>query len=179
MDSLNSLYEFIDRAEKNRKYLANVAVNFRTPLRVIEKELSGEEKNSLESIKKNLDQIIAVIYSKSDNKLSAASLGVYKRRIHSLIKDYEEYGKDPSKMASWDRKISIRTPKEKTVKVLSSEKPVDSSTIALPSFDNNEFQAVDLMLTNGKGRIIVPRDFTEDDAKKLKAQIDILANIFS
>lgn len=41
-----------------------------------------------------------------------------------------------------------------------------------------EVQTVELILTNGKAKIIVPRDLTIVDIKRLKAQIEILANIF-
>lgn len=41
-----------------------------------------------------------------------------------------------------------------------------------------ELQVVELSLENGKAKIIVPKVLTDLDAKKLKAQINILANIF-
>lgn len=42
-----------------------------------------------------------------------------------------------------------------------------------------EIQMVELILTNGSGKIIVPRELTKEDAKKLRVQINLLANIFS
>lgn len=175
MDTLNDLHDFINRAQNNRKYLPNVATNFRTPLRLIEKELSEEEKASIDLLKKNLEQIVNVIYSRSNNALSAASLGIYKRRIMQLISDYENYGKDPDKMASWDRKITSKKHKERKTEENASiiESPINSSS----SFENSELQVADLNLTNGKARIIVPNELTEKDTKRLIFQIELLAGI--
>lgn len=175
-NNLQGLYDFIDKAETNRNYPPNVATNFKTPLNLVEKELTEEEKNSIDLLKKNLDQIINTIYSKSGNKLSASSLEIYKRRMKNLIEDYENYGKDPSKMATWNRKTLIRKPKER--KVVIKENVIDSPADFSPSFESSEFQAADLVLSSGRARIIVPKEISPDDAKKLKFQIDLLANIF-
>jgi hypothetical protein len=174
-NNLQSLYDFIDRAQNNRKYFPNVATNFRTPLRLIERELTEEERGSVDLIKSNLDQIIGLIYSKGGNKLTASSLEVYKKRIKSLIEDYENYGKDPSKMATWNRKILTRKTKDRKLEVKGDA--VDSPiTFPSPS-ENSEFQAADLILSTGKARIIVPKGITAGDVKRLKLQIDLLANI--
>ena len=62
------------------------------------------------------------------------------------------------------------------------EKPVIHDPFAI--FGNTqqrapEIQTVELILTNGTGKIIVPRELTKEDARKLRAQINLLANIFS
>lgn len=113
--NIKSLYDFIDLAQKNRKYLPNVATNFRTPLRLIEQELSDEEKGSIKLIKEHLEEVFNLIYSRSTNKLSASSLETYKKRIRILINDYEKYGKDASKMASWNRIAPIKKKKENKI----------------------------------------------------------------
>lgn len=68
-----------------------------------------------------------------------------------------------------------------------SEKENDESTgnpkeltpfFSYEQITSPELQTVELILTNGKAKIIVPKELTSVDAKKLKAQIDILANIF-
>lgn len=41
-----------------------------------------------------------------------------------------------------------------------------------------QFQTVELSLSSGTAKIIVPNTLTQEDSKKLKAQINILANIF-
>lgn len=40
--------------------------------------------------------------------MSASSIAVYNRRVRSLIDDYEKYGTDPGKMASWNRQLITR-----------------------------------------------------------------------
>lgn len=119
-----NLYEFIDIAEKNRKYLPNTATNYRTPLRLVESELTDEEKNSIDLVKTHLNEIFSLLYSKNSDKLTASSLEVYKRRVRSLISDYEEYGEDPAKMAAWDRNSQPK--KSKKAKGL-SKKEIDRS----------------------------------------------------
>lgn len=143
----NSLYEFIDIAEKNRKYLPNTATNYRTPLRLVESELTDEEKNSIDLVKTHLNEIFTLLYSKNSSNLSASSLEVYKRRVHGLINDYEKYGNDPAKMAAWDRNNQPK--KSKDFKKDNSSKEIDSqkgksfpSLSSSPSVEIGEFGLV-------------------------------------
>lgn len=172
-NTVKDLYTFIETAEKNRKYLGATPANMQTSLRFIENELTEEEKNSVELIEKNLEQIFTSLYSKHRSKLSASSLEIYKRRIRNLIKDFRNYGKDPAKMASWTRKVIIRKGKEKEI----DDKNQDdwSGSTFVPQ--NSNMQSADINLTNGKGKIIVPRELTIDDVRRLKSQIDLFANI--
>lgn len=177
--SIQSLYDFIDRAETNRKYLPNVATNFRTPLRLIEKELTEEERSSVDLIKKNLDQIINLIYSKNGNKLSASSLEVYRKRIKSLIADYENYGKDPSAMANWSRPITTRTHRENKVKSVDRNNGVAASIINndIPNVSTeNESSIVkhEEMLTHGKAFIFTPKKLEVSDLGILQAYLNYL-----
>lgn len=174
---IDILNDFIDKAQRSRKYQPNVASNFKSPLKLLKSELTSEEENSLQLFKKNLDQIFNSIFTKGNKNISAISVEVYKRRIKSLISDYEQYGIDASKMASWDRKIIVRKSSEKRIdeiKKSSQQLPIYSSEQEL----SQDFLTVDVSLSNGKAKLIVPKEVSEQDAKKLKAQIDILANIY-
>lgn len=43
---------------------------------------------------------------------------------------------------------------------------------------SSDYDSVELTLTHGKGKIIVPKELTEIDVKKLRAQINLFGNIF-
>jgi hypothetical protein len=176
MGIIKQLFDFIEKAQKSRKYLPNTATSYRSPLRLIEPELTDEEKESIDLFKKNLDQIFNTLYNKNGS-LSAASLEVYKRRVRSLISDYEKYGKDPSAMANWNRPIVTRKLKDKPEK--KESKTEESVSGEIENLDTNvSTQTAIVTLTNGKAKIVVPSELTEIDVKKLKAQINVLANIY-
>src|SRR3989338_1934584 len=105
---IQELFDFIGSAERSRNYPAKVASNHRTPLKLIDPELTEEERGSLEILKNNLDKIFHTVYDKNKTRMSPISIGVYTRRIRSLIADYEKYGTDLGKMASWNRQIITR-----------------------------------------------------------------------
>lgn len=132
MKTFKDLKEFIQSAEKSRKYLPVTVSNLKAPLRLLDTELTEEEKNSVDLIKQHLDEIFNLIFSKTDN-LSADSIIVYKRRIHNLISDYEKYGDDPAKMAAWDRNPQPRKLKEKRINGLSKKKVDHLEESATPS----------------------------------------------
>lgn len=102
------LYTFIERAVKSRKYPDNTGYALKVALSLFESELNDEEHNSLDVFKKNLDQIYRSVCSKNSTKYSAGSLATYKARVIRTVKDYEHYGIDPTKMASWNPKIILR-----------------------------------------------------------------------
>jgi len=95
------LKNFIDIAEKDRKYVPNTATGFRNALNIFETELNEQEKESLPKLKENIDAIYMNVYRKNQKELTSKTLLEYKRRIMKLIKDYEQYGNDPNKMAAW------------------------------------------------------------------------------
>lgn len=175
--NIQSLYDFIDRAQTNRKYLPNVATNFRTPLRLIEKELTEEEKNSIDLLKKNLDQIINLIYSKSGNKLSASSLEIYKKRIKNLIEDYGNYGKDPSAMANWSRPVVARSRKDNKIKPEDNNKEevITSKDIpVIPSESASSIVKHEEILKHGKAFIFTPEKLEVSDLNILQAYLNYL-----
>lgn len=159
------LYEFIDIAEKNRKYLPNTATNYRTPLRLVESELTDEEKNSIDLVKTHLNEIFTLLYSKNSAKLSASSLEVYKRRVRSLISDYEKYGDDPAKMAAWDRNLQPK--KTKKIKGL-SKKEVDYSKANATSPVLTASSSVEV----GEFSLILPGDWDITKTRQAIAQGD-------
>lgn len=111
MKKINDLYDFIERAIKSRKYPENTGLSLKSALKLFERELNEDEKNSLDQFKRNIEQIYQTVFSKN-KEYSADSLAVYKSRVLKAINDYEKYGTDPNKMANWIPKIIIRTKRQ-------------------------------------------------------------------
>ena len=64
-NSLASIYEFIQIAEKNRIYPANTATARRTALKLFEQELSDQEKESFDIFKENFEKIYQAVFNKN------------------------------------------------------------------------------------------------------------------
>lgn len=172
------LLDFIDTAERNRKYPVGTAAGRRSALRLFESELNDEEKESLDTFKKNLDQIYQNVFNKNKSNMSAGSLTTYKMRLLSLIKDYEKYGQDPTKLANWNR------PVRKYNKASSDQEPKQSNPTAeskqevlLPE-KGSDFSRFELPLRPGiKAIIIVPSDISKSEVEKLRSYINFLDSI--
>ena len=115
MKNFNSLYEFLDRAVKSRKYPPNTVLGLKTALKLFELELHEEEKSSIKKFKENLEQIYQNVCTKNGKKFSSDSLYTYKLRVTRVLNDYEKYGEDATKMAGWSPKLIIRQKKAKDV----------------------------------------------------------------
>lgn len=121
-----SVFKFIDSAEKSRKYAPNYASGIRTALRLFEKELNNEEKSSVDLFQQNIEQIYLQVVRKNQSTYSDASLDVYKKRVLKVLGDYGKYGKDPTKMINWNPvRHGIKKAKDKKVKITSEQKGND------------------------------------------------------
>lgn len=129
MAPFKDLYKFVDSALKSRKYPENTGYALKAALALFENELKTEESNSLNVFKTNLEQIYRSVCSKNSSQLSANSLASYRSRVIRVLNDYEKYGVDPTKMASWIPKIKnvkkrINQPQ---IKVSDDERPDESN----------------------------------------------------
>lgn len=172
------LLDFIDTAERNRKYPVGTAAGRRSALRLFEVELNDEEKESLDTFKKNLDQIYQNVFNKNKSNMIAGSLATYKMRLLSLIKDYEKYGQDPTKLANWNR------PVRRYNKASSEQEPKRSNPTAKPKQEvllpekGSDFSRFELPLRPGiKAIIIVPSDISKSEVEKLRSYINFLDSI--
>jgi len=172
------LLDFIDTAERNRKYPGGTAAGRRSALRLFEVELNDEEKESLDTFKKNLDQIYQNVFNKNKSNMSAGSLATYKMRLESLIKDYEKYGQDPTKLANWNRPVRKykKAPLEKEVRdSIPATEP--KPEVLLPE-KGSDFSRFELPLRPGiKAIIIVPSDISKSEVEKLRGYINFLDSI--
>lgn len=173
---ITNLLDFIEAAEKSRKYPKNTASARRSAVRFFEEGLNEQEKESLETLKKNLEQISQNIFNKNKSSMNVKSLLTYKNRFTALIKDYEKYGINPAMMANWNRplrKISVRgeKPKENTARDVRVRES-DHADIEISRFE--------LPLGPGvKAIILVPSDITKNEVNKVRKYIDFLDSIAS
>lgn len=171
MKNVQSLYDFIDRAVKNRKYAENTGGGFRAALRLFEKELNEDERNSIEKIEANIQEIYRNVAQKNKT-YTAGSLDVYRKRVKKLIGDYKKYGTDPTQMTNWSVRTVTRASKNKAAKV-TSEEPLDN--IGLPS--NANVHKIELSLRpDTKCLIMVPKDMKKEEATIIKTIIDSLTS---
>ena len=105
--NIDSLYDFINAAEKSRKYAPNSAAGLRSALRLFQKELNEEEKSSTSLFRQNFNQIYQQVVNKNISSYNASSLDVYRKRILRLLSDYEKYGIDPTKLSTWTPKVRM------------------------------------------------------------------------
>lgn len=172
--TIATLDSFIKAAETSRKYLPNVASNFRTPLRLIEPELNEEEGQSMEVFKKNLDQIFKIFYSKNQSKYSAASIEVYRRRMRTLISDFENYGGDTGKMANWNREIITRKRGKKELISNRQEAVSDQTDEESVTRSGGNVSRFEMPLSNGKAIIIIPADSNLADIQIIEDYIKFI-----
>ena len=167
--TLKTLTDFLDAAEKNRKYPANTIYGIKAALKLFDNELTQEEGESFDTFKLHIDQIYQSVFSKNKSKISAASLETYKRRIYGLVSDYEKYGIDPTKMTLWEKPIRNRQLKSKAVEKNETPKAVSSNIQGASEVSINR---VEITFNPGrKAIILVPFDITDKEAERIEGLI--------
>ena len=173
-NTVKSLMDFIDVAEKSRKYPSNTASARRSAVRLFEPELNDQERESLETLKKNFDHIYQTVFTKLNKiNMTAESLQTYKNRFLGLMKDYEKYGLNPTKMASWNRpvrKMSVN----RAVKN-GDELPLHPGSSHQGETEMSRFELP--LRQNVKAIILVPSDITKSEVEKVRKYIEFLDSI--
>jgi len=172
------LLDFIETAERNRKYPSGTAAGRRSALRLFETELNEEEKESLDTLKKNIEQIYQNVFNKNKSNMSAKSLVTYKLRLLSLIKDFEKYGQDPTKLSSWNRPVRKYKKKDAEKENKQESSRSESKQEVLLPEKGADFSRFELPLRPGiKAIIIVPTDISKSEVDKLRSYINFLDSI--
>lgn len=173
MTKINSLYEFVDKAIKNRKYPNATGFGLKAALKLFEAEANDEEKASLEKFKNNIGHIYQSISTKNKN-ITVSSLATYKSRVEKLVRDYEKYGIDPTKMNSWSTQPIIRRKKSSPI-VLESDVEQKSDTSVPASSIQGSMHRIELSLRpDVKFLVLVPRDIKKTEADILKGILESL-----
>ncbi len=172
--NLETLKEFVSQAERNRKYPPNTASGLKAALKLFESEANEDEVESLDKFKQNFEQIYSAVFQRNKTKMTTTSIEVYKSRVQKLIKDYESYGDNPTKFASWSPTIVRRSKKSVVVNedMDDSNGRPSTNTTTFTSTGLTEFK---LPLDNDRyAMIYTPKDLTENEFRKIKGYIDYL-----
>lgn len=176
--STQTLSEFIESAVKSRKYPANTAAGRRSALNLFEAEFNETEKESIEEVKQNLNQIYNNVFNKNKSKMTAGTLETYKNRFKALLNDYEEYGTDPAKMASWNRPIREVSPKPREEKSNQSKESGPREPEDMADSASKELSRFEISLRPGvKAIVIVPSDIRTGEVDRIKKLADFLDSI--
>ncbi|MDO8530058.1 MAG: hypothetical protein Q7S10_01445 [bacterium] len=167
MDEFNKLYEFVNLAEKNRKYPANTAHGKRAALKLFDTVVTMDERDSLELIEERMGEIYLNLISKHKDSFSIKSLNTYKGRLLKVIQDYKRYGKKPEAIAQWEakhRKYTVRNIKDE---------PKDTSLHNLSFTLHKGVHKFQIALESGQVcDIEVPPEITAKDATRIKNIIE-------
>ena len=121
---INSLRDFIQKAEKAGKYPHNSAVGFLTAVNLVEEGLLPDEPDEPKYISEHLEEI----YHRQMDKLnlSAASVQTYIARVKRALSDYQQYGLDAKAFYAWKPRI-LQRPSRSRAKENHSESREDSA----------------------------------------------------
>ena len=178
MNKFQDLYNFIDRAVKNRKYVENTSQTLKAALNLYRSELNEDEQNSLEIFEKKFEEISQSVFSKNQNRFNASSLASYKSRTMKVLKDFQRYGADPIKMNNWVVRSRKNNFSKKSVKdnKVSSIDGKDSSVAGDPS-NSISMHRIELSLRpDAKFVLIVPRDITVSESETIKTILGSLVH---
>jgi len=173
MKNLQDLYDFIDRAAKSHKYPDNTAWALKGALKKFEPILNEEEKASVSKIRENLAPLTQKLFNRDKNS-SASSLDTYRKRLSKLLGDFEKYGSDATKMASWSVKTVIRKKREEKAKN-GKERMGDVGQDGGVDVTSSGMARIELPLRpNMKFVLIVPHDITAHERTVITSLLDSL-----
>jgi len=173
-NSIPTLKNFIESAERSRKYPHNSAKAYLVALNLFEAELNEEERADIDKFKENLPSIYSSVFEKNKTKYSTGSLDAYRKRVSKLLSDYFTYGQDPGKMASWKPAVRTvgQTRKSARIKepIVSAEEQRSIPTGGL-SGDRIEWTFTE----DRKALLILPFNMDEHEAETLRTLINLRA----
>lgn len=195
MSDLSELKDFIEYAEKNRKYASETARGKRIALKLFEDELNDDETKSLNLFDQRFDKIYGIVYQKHKKDITASSLKVYKSRVRGLLNDFKKYAADPTTFDAWDptrkreggsaEKSSDKKGKRTPSKLIEAEvvgsrdaevrfSDEDYNTDIIPAtLFSQEINRIEVHLRPGfKVSLSLPSDLTTKEANRLKHMID-------
>src|SRR3989344_4721743 len=162
MNELDKLSEFINLAQKNRKYPPNTAHGRRAALKLFATVLHPDERESLDLIEERMKEIYLSLISKHRENFSIKSLNTYKGRFLKVIHDYKKYGANPAAIASWEAKTRKYKNKD-TSKDRELEKDNDSSNLS--SSIHRHVHKIQISLEDGSSCALeIPRRLSQQDA---------------
>lgn len=186
MASFKDLRDFVDLAEKNRKYAKGTAQGRRVALKMFEPELNEDESKSLDLFEQRFDSIYKSVFQKNKTKISTTSWETYRKRIRALIKDYKLYGIDPGAFNAWDSTRKVEPRKKKApqmpsgrsyknfieAEVVNNDEDISEQAIQQIISDkaifNSELNKVEVFIRPGfRVSLVLPVDLKQAEANRL------------
>lgn len=179
--AIDTLDQFITRAERDRKYAPNTAAGLRAALKMFAAAMNEQERESLEVLETRLDQIYNEVFRRKSGKMSSQSLQTYYNRVKRIIHDYNTYGTDPLKMSSWSpqrrfRASGLKTGKKtKPKKVSTTVTDVTSDHDPLPFLISGANDRFEISFDSGQRAVIIlPSKRGKADILKLQKLVEFL-----
>lgn len=177
--AVDTLNQFITRAERDRKYAPNTAAGLRAALNMFASAMNEEEKESLEVLEAHLEPIYNEVYRQKSGKMSSQSLQTYYTRVKRVLHDHNTYGADPIKMATWNPQRRSRASKPKAIsradtpsdKQAHRPSPNQPELHTLQAGINDRFE---ISFGHGRALLLLPAQRNEADILKLKRLVDFL-----
>lgn len=175
-NNLNAVLNFISAARKSRKYPARTAENLKYALRLIEDQITPEEHESTKLLLDNIDKIFHEYYAKNQARLSATSLEVYKSRVRKVLREFNEYGTNPAKMASWNPVLRTRKSKENSSMQVGGKANIETDFFA-PGVSENTTRFELPLENNRKVVFLTPKDINQQEIFKMGKYLEFLKSI--
>lgn len=167
-DEFLKLHEFVDLAEKNRKYPANTAHGRRAALKLFDTVLNPDERESLDLIQERIGEIFLSLISKHKDAFSIASLNTYKGRFLKVIQDYKRFGIKPESIAHWEAK-----PRQYIQRQKDTNKDTSIHNLSFPI--HRPVHKLEIALETGETATIeTPIDISPRDITRIKHILDAL-----
>lgn len=172
-EEFSKLYEFVNLADKNRKYSANTAHGRRAALKLFETVLHPDERQSLDLIKERIEEIYLSLISQHKDSFSIQSLNTYKGRFIKVLEDYQQYGATPNAIISWQVKQRKHASQDR---IKDDKKDTSLTHSSLPVHRGvHKFQ---ISLENGQTCVIeIPPEISRQDAATIQKIIGALSNL--
>lgn len=171
--AIESLENFITRAERDRKYALNTAAGMRAALNMFAAAMNEEERESLDVMRERLDQIYNEVFRQKNNKMSSGSLKTYYNRVRKVLNDHDNYNHDPEKYNKWLPPRRSHAPKPNQSKGLRSKDGTRLSTkteasSSTPMASASTSERFEIIFENGhRALLILPARRSKADVQRL------------
>lgn len=181
---VNQLNDFIDLANKNRRYPDNTASGLKAAISRFNDVLNEDERVSLELIDERFEQIMLDFFNKHKNDMTDGSLRTYQARINRVLRDFKKWGSNPQNWSSWSvsgtraRKKSNKSNNNETENAVTKQENSSSNTFEPGKHDVHPSTKFEIPLRDGISAFIsTPMDINKDEVDKIKKYVDYLSSI--
>jgi hypothetical protein len=175
--SREALARFVDYVVDKGLVNPSTAQGWRVATAKVLEDLSGEEKADVRRI--DVEATFRAFLNRNPGRLSPASVGEYRRRVGRAIEEFVSWVENPggygNRSAAWAAKTEQR-PRSRPAGLSRREQRSANSS---GSSASDEEMSLDYPLRPGRlARVVLPRDLTVDEARRMGAFLVTLASDF-